>query len=314
MFLRRLLRQVTPEPLLQWKARAELGAYAERYVVPDPITKPEKRFVPTCEIGHSGFELYPGEQLARLAHWQSYQPLFEALRANNTINTSMDGYDYDHSQALHNGYFPTPDAEAYAAMILDLQPSRIIEIGAGYSTLIARAAISYGNLTTRLLVIDPSPRTDVQRAADTMMSTTVENVIPSKVEIQADDFLFIDSSHICRARGDVTYLFCRWIPELPGGAVVHVHDVFLPYHYPASYDRFCWNEQYLLHSLLQSSRYRTLFSSHWMSRTHGDLMRKTFGPLAGMANQLFCGASYWFQVASPVPIESCCVDSNLAGS
>ena len=34
---------------------------------------------------------------------------------------------------------------------------------------------------------------------------------------QAGDLLFIDSSHICRTRGDLPYLFCNVIPSLPAG-------------------------------------------------------------------------------------------------
>ena len=70
---------------------------------------------------------------------------------------------------MQNDWFATPDAEAYASMICDMRPSQIIEVGGGFSTLIARRAIDYLGLPTQLVVVDPEPRTTVTHVADVLI-------------------------------------------------------------------------------------------------------------------------------------------------
>jgi hypothetical protein len=106
----------------------------------------------------------------------------------------------------------------------------------------------------------------------------------------------IDSSHVCRIRGDLPFLFCEVVPRLAAGALVHVHDIFLPYDYPNVYDDQCYNEQYLLYCTLSyAAGYKSVFSSHLLSRRYGHAMQDTFSPLVGR-DPLLSGASYWFDV------------------
>jgi len=86
--------------------------------------------------------------------------------------------------------------------------------------------------------------------------------------LQAGDVLFIDSSHQVRMSNDVAHLFCRIIPMLVPGVVIHVHDVFLPYEYPKRffYDCPSWGEQYILHALLSSGGYDVLWPGYYLQR------------------------------------------------
>jgi hypothetical protein len=103
---------------------------------------------------------------------------------------------------------------------------------------------------------------------------------------------------VCRSRGDLPRLFCQILPELPGRAIVHVHDIFIPYEYPTNYDDLCYTEQYMLHCLLSGAhRYRTILSTHHLSRQHAAEMRQTFGERVGL-DPLYFGASFWFQTTS----------------
>ena len=76
---------------------------------------------------------------------------------------------------------------------------------------------------------------------------------------------------------DVAHLFCRIIPALKPGVVIHVHDVFLPYEYPKRffYDCPSWGEQYMLHALISSGGYDILWPGYWLQRgcpdTHAQL-------------------------------------------
>jgi hypothetical protein len=270
--------------------------YARESILPPPPLMPDKSpFVPSRVLGSQGIELHGEEQLALLKRWKSphYQDLFASLRRDPAINTNAYGHGL---MAVHNGFFPTPDAEAYAALILDRRPRRIIEVGSGYSTRVARAAVNFAGYSTEIIVIDPAPRADVSAAADRIILSPVESSGVAEELWTGQDILFIDSSHVCRIRGDLPVLFCELLPALPVGTLVHVHDVFLPYDYANAYDERCYNEEYLLFcTLSHTPRYRTMFASHWLSRQHGPAMRETFGQAVGV-DQLLYGASYWFDI------------------
>ena len=81
-------------------------------------------------------------------------------------------------------------------------------------------------------------------------------------ELDAGDFLFIDSSHIIRPQGDILTEYLDIIPKLKTGVYVHVHDVFTPQDYPDEVIRenvLFWNEQYLLEATLgNESRYEVI--------------------------------------------------------
>jgi Methyltransferase domain len=275
-----------------------LGRYARSLILPRESGVKEY-YVPTHVIGHKGFDLCIEEQLARVRNWRAerYQTLFRKLRESTSINTGRSGQSFG-TAAVHNGYYPTPDAEIYAAMILDARPAQIVEVGSGYSTLIARTAIDDAGLPTKLTVIDPEPRTDVGAACDEIIRKCVEDSDLAGRAWKPNSILFIDSSHICRTGGDLPRLFCEIVPNLPPDVIVHVHDVFLPYDYPSNYNEYCYTEQYLLHCLLSgANRYRTMLSTHYLSRNHSDQMQAAFGEKPGR-DPLFNGASYWFKVVS----------------
>jgi hypothetical protein len=75
-------------------------------------------------------------------------------------------------------------------------------------------------------------------------------------ELQENDILFIDSSHVIRPRGDVLFEYLEVLPSLNQGVVVHAHDVFSPRDYPKDVlldAVWFWNEQYLLEAFLSNN-------------------------------------------------------------
>lgn len=291
-----LLGRAAPEFVRAYRC----GRYAIESLVPAPIACEHPR-VPKSYIGHDGIDMRPDEQVALLASWarRGYAEFWQRLRRNRRINQQAMRTTGGHAAPIRNGYYHTPDAEIYAAMIADVRPSLIVEVGGGYSTLIAREAMSCFGVDGRLVVIDPEPRTAVEDAADVLLRKRVEQLEIDEIEWSDDSILFIDSSHVCRARGDVTFLYCRLIPRLSHRVVVHVHDVYLPWDYPPIYDEWVRSEQYVLHSLLShSARYEVLFATYYMSRSRLSLMRETFGESVGI-EQGTSGASFWFRVRRP---------------
>ena len=286
---KRILRAVAPDIA----TRLDLGRYAQDWVVPRDLEGADpSSFVPEMRAGSEGIELRAEEQLERLERWRrEYAQAFRALRDDPSINTLCPGRDH-----LHNGTFPTPDAEIYAAMIADFAPRRIVEIGAGFSTLIAAKVTSGQGGSCEIVVVDPEPRTDVRDRVDRIENRPVEDVAAGDLPLCAQTLLFIDSSHIARAGGDIPHLFNAILPTAPPGVLVHVHDVFIPYDYPPFCREHLYTEQYVLQALLaHSPRYRVLFATHYMSREHPDPMRETFGQVVGR-DPLHYGSSFWFRI------------------
>lgn len=172
-----------------------------------------------------------------------------------------------------NGYYDTPDAEALYLMIRRHAPKRVIEVGCGNSTRVTRQALIDGEIRGTITAIDPWPRADIAGVVDRFEQGHVEGVDPALfAELEADDVLFIDSSHVVRMSNDVAHLFCRIIPSLPAGVVIHVHDVFLPYEYPKRFFYDCpgWGEQYMLHALLQGGGYEILWPGFYLQKERPD--------------------------------------------
>ena len=157
-----------------------------------------------------------------------------------------------------NGMFGPQDAFTYYALIRKFRPVRVLEVGSGYSSLIATLAAAR-NGSTRVTCIEPYP-TDThncQLRAETSFRLIEKPVQQIGLELfsslQENDILFIDSSHVAKPGSDVEFLFFEVLPRIAPGVLIHVHNIFLPrgynHHYYIDQQRH-WNENYLLGALL----------------------------------------------------------------
>ena len=187
---------------------------------------------------------------------------------------------------LDNGWFESVDAEVLYSVVRSFHPANIIEVGSGFSTRVMRRAIENGKLHTKITSIDPHPNTSVQPYSDEYVKSPVEDVEPSKILnlLKDGDILFIDSSHTVKSGGDVPYLFLDVLPQLPAGVFVHIHDIFLPFDYPAEWvmDGWGWNEQYLVHAFLA---YNRSFEILWPARYMWEYHRKAINDLIATATR-----------------------------
>lgn len=232
------------------------------------------------------------KMLLIINNYKEHHEFFNYLREEKKINTKAQETTY-----IRNGYYPTPDAETYAYMIASYKPETIIEVGSGYSTLIAKRTIDYYGLRTKIKIIDPEPRTDVSLYADEKTLEDVEKTdIEEFLKLKGNTILFIDSSHILRAGGDLPFLYNDLIPNLPENYLVHVHDIFLPYDYPDIYINWFYNEQYLLYALLTNSRrYQIEIATHYLSRKYPEIFEECLHTNAITKYKLY-GGSIWFRV------------------
>jgi predicted O-methyltransferase YrrM len=180
-----------------------------------------------------------------------------------------------------NPMFGPGDACVYRAMLRLLRPSAILEIGSGYSTAIALDEAQAAELDgLRITCVEPFPQRllGLLRVGDmtrlTLMRSPVQDVdLPVFDQLRAGDVLFIDSTHVVKAGSDVGWLFLRVLPRLAPGVVVHVHDIFWPFEYPAAWlaERRDWTEAYLVHAFLSGNdSWEILFFASWFWRCHLD--------------------------------------------
>lgn len=146
-------------------------------------------------------------------------------------------------------------------MIRHFQPKRIIEIGSGHtSALMLDTNERFMNQQTELTFIEPYPKRlhsllkETDRTNCIILETPVQDVPASYFEqLQENDFLFIDSSHVSKIGSDVNHIFFDVLPVIKTGVIVHFHDVFWPFEYPLAWIKQgrAWNEAYLLRAFLQ---------------------------------------------------------------
>lgn len=272
--------------------RNEAGKYAIASVRPLGPPESSDRFAAGKLLATPGLHLSQIDQEELIREIGRHRHLFPGLRSNSRINTRH----HEVGDKIRNGFFPTPDAETYAAMIAIRRPERIIEIGGGFSTLVARNTLDQLGLDAELTVIDPEPRTDVTAAASRVIRQRVEDVDFQESELCPSSILFIDSSHILRTGGDLPFLYGALVPALPSGVAVHVHDIYLPFDYSQLGTDLWWTEQYLLLALLaHNPRYRVDLALRWMTATSPALMAEVFGPVVA-TDPAHGGGSFWFTI------------------
>jgi predicted O-methyltransferase YrrM len=158
-----------------------------------------------------------------------------------------------------NKSFESGDAEFLYNIIRLFKPKRIIEIGSGYSTLMAKNAVYHNQLDSHKYIcehicIEPYPFSWLERLDIKLIKEKVEDCsLDMFSELERNDILFIDSLHVIRAQGDVLFEYLEILPKLNSGVLVHVHDIFTPKDYLDEWMennlRF-HNEQYLLEAIL----------------------------------------------------------------
>jgi len=194
---------------------------------------------------------------AYAAHLEAVEALAAALEAI--------GADQPPAPRWNQDWFPRLDAAAAYAMVRRHRPARIVEVGSGHSTRFLARAAADGGLGTRITAIDPRPRASLDGLPVEWLRTPVQQAARAPfAELRAGDFLFIDSSHQFHPGSDVEFIFEQVLPQLPAGAFVHFHDIFLPGEYPAHWAWRRYTEQPALAAQLAGGGFAPEFASAWI--------------------------------------------------
>jgi hypothetical protein len=240
------------------------------------------------------FSAITSEQLERRREFRSIDFRWdEQLRLLRELVTYRDELPELSNTDFQNDYFNGLDAAVYYSLIRHLKPQRVIEIGSGYSTRIAHKALTRNAAGGTLTCIEPNTeRLNGARLNVELIQRRVEEIdVDFFSQLDANDILFIDSSHTVKFGSDVCYEFLDVLPVLRPGVWVHVHDVFFPHDYPAEWvlkRRLALNEQYLLEAFLSFNReFQVALANHWLTLDHASSVNELWPRKAE-------SSSFWF--------------------
>lgn len=143
-----------------------------------------------------------------------------------------------------NCWIPPIDGAAIYTFLVENNPRYYVECGSGISTKFAYRAIRDHALRTKIISIDPQPRSEINDICDKIYRFPLEKMDLSFFDgLSNEDIFLIDGSHRAFANSDVTVFFTEILQNLPSGMIYAIHDIAFPYeHFP---ERF-YNEQYML--------------------------------------------------------------------
>jgi hypothetical protein len=179
---------------------------------------------------------------------QTYRGSLEAIAGYRDSLARLAGHAAGPLEpSFANEWLPPLDAAAIYGFIRHRSPALYLEVGSGESTKFAARARRDGDLRTRIVSIDPQPRSEVDQLCDRALRVPLEAADLSAFdELSEGDVVFFDGSHRAFMNSDATVFFLEVLPRLAPGVLMGVHDVFLPYDYPAEYADRYYSEQYLL--------------------------------------------------------------------
>jgi predicted O-methyltransferase YrrM len=239
----------------------------------------------------TGIDLNKGRQMENLISiFSNYQNT--SFQENKTTNQR---YYYI------NPAFSYSDAMILFTMIKTANPKRIIEVGSGYSSaLMLDINQNHFQNSIQINFIEPYPEllnkliTEEDRQKTQIHPKTLQEIDLSLFQqLEENDILFIDSSHVSKIDSDVNKIIFSILPILKKGVYIHFHDIFFPFEYPKEwlYEGRYWNENYILRAFLQDNpNYQIEYFSTYISLKHSELIRRN-APLC----QAHRGSSFWMK-------------------
>jgi predicted O-methyltransferase YrrM len=243
-----------------------------------PSHEDRSRFLKTPEYNFSvlGIDLNEERQLSLLNEFE------KVYKEVPFPHKKSDGFRY---------YFDNPaysygDGIILYCMIRHFKPKRIIEIGSGFSScLMLDTSDMFFDGKIQVILVEPYPERILYSLLNENEKT---NVIlkPEKLqeadqsifsELEKNDILFIDSSHVSKLCSDVNKIFFDILPSLNEGVLIHIHDIFWPFEYSLDWiqEGRSWNEAYLLRAFLQYNlNFKILFFSTYLLWKHPQWFKK----------------------------------------
>jgi hypothetical protein len=287
------LRELLDErDALRAELRAMRAAPAQAPSAPTPADPASAEFVPAGhfysaipsreEVRQRAAQLFgarprtlPGVDLRESAQLE----LLRAMKKDYDEQPFSEKHTPPRRYFFENPSYSYSDAIFLYLMIRHVQPKRILEVGSGYSSCVSldTSELFFQN-AIKFTFVEPYP--DLLRSLLRAGDADRIRICPTQVqavdldlfkELEANDILFIDSTHVSKVGSDVNFIFFEVLPRLAPGVYVHFHDVFYPFEYPSAwiYEGRAWTEDYLLRAFLtHNSEYEVVLFNSFLEYFH----------------------------------------------
>lgn len=246
-----------------------------------------------------GFEWWEHINLRSREQRSYYEDLLDRFPPLPFPRRQAKGYRY----FTENSFFKLSDAFTLSGIIQREKPQRIVEVGSGFSSAVILDTLELSHRSATLTFIEPYPDRVYslllpRDKPNTMVIARQIQEVPLSVfdQLEAQDLLFIDSSHVAKVGSDVAFLLLRVLPRLRPGVLVHFHDIFYPFSYPAEWIRQgrAWNESLFVRAFLVGSpRFELIAFNCYAGYVFPDLFRDRFPDFLDNT-----GASLWIRKVS----------------
>jgi hypothetical protein len=261
-----------------------------------PVCDPEKirkwyRSPRNEEVPLPGVDLRTDSQVNRLLDWREFLPDM------HFPETRTPPWRYFYGRG--NVTYALGDATCLYCFIRELNPKRYVEIGSGFSSACVLDTIDQGGLDLHCTFIDPEPgrfegllRPGEPRTFQLLPQMVQDVPLELFDTLEADDILFIDSSHILKTASDVAFELFSILPRLKPGVFVHFHDIAYPFEYwqDVVEKNYSWNEVYGLRAfLMYNESFQIEFWSDYLVKTSSQLVAEVAPKMPG-------GSGLWLSV------------------
>lgn len=237
-----------------------------------------------------GVELNVSKQLAFLQKSKSLLHFFPYLKNEDDLRYK-----------LPNNFFGTGDVLSLFLIFKSFNPSKVIEIGSGYSSA---AMLDFNDLFFESKIqfdfIEPYPdrlnsllKNGDKNIVKIHQKFVQEFSVDFFKKLDEDDILFIDSSHVSKIGSDVNFLFLEVLPVLKKGVIIHIHDIGFPFEYSKDWIDYgiYWNEAYLLKAFMSfNTSFEILLWNDFISKKKSEEV-KNIDPIL----EKLGGGSIWLR-------------------
>ena len=235
------------------------------------------------------------DQHAMLALWAQLLP---HLKDTHFPDEQTQGFRY----FFKNSAFSYGDASVLSAMLRHFKPKRLVEVGSGYSSACAMDTIDrYLGGDVAVSFIEPYPELLIKLLGkDALERVTIHETgvqgasMDLFTQLEAGDFLFIDSTHVMKTGSDVCHELFTVLPALKAGVFIHFHDIFWPFEYGAEWvlqENRSWNELYGLRSfLMYNESFEVVFFNDYFVKNCHDSIQTEYPKMLKNG-----GASIWLR-------------------
>jgi len=185
--------------------------------------------------------------------------------------------------------YTTLDSVVLYCLLRHLKPRRYIEVGCGVSSQVSSEALRANErqgVRAEAAFIEPfpGPRLEGVDLYGRLLVKKIQEVSLADFQsLEANDVLFIDTSHVLKCQNDVEYELLHIFPSLRPGVMIHIHDIYTPYEQPEDWllGRYApggSNEQYAVEALLSGGdQFEVCLPLHLVGREFPELVDGLLG-------------------------------------